>query len=261
MIQYNEILYFDTETTGLAPKGAKWDIDYEQFPRICQLSWIFNGVEKDYIIRPDGWEIPQEATDIHGITNEYAQEHGYPFELVWGEFIDDSKQAKLICGHNVYFDTSVVKSEIMRRKAYNDFIEQALHKGKRIDTMRHSMLFVDARSSNGSVKFPKLEELYAKCFPGESFPAHNALEDTRAVVRCLPVLVDKGIIELAVKEYPVEQMKIDFTQRPKIGDLAGFAEKSNNSHIQEEKSRKNENLTKLTSNNQRLAALMADDNF
>ena len=115
MITYDQILYFDTETTGLPPKDAKWETDYEQFPHICQLSWIYAGREENHIIRPDGWEIPQEATDVHGITNEYAQEHGEPLDDVMGKFIADCHAAKLICGHNVHFDVSTVKSELMRK--------------------------------------------------------------------------------------------------------------------------------------------------
>lgn len=206
MTNYDKVLYFDTETTGLPPKEAKWDVDFEQFPRVCQLSWIFKGKENNYIIRPDGWTIPQEAADVHGITTERATAEGHALEFVLSEFLNDCKEAELICGHNIYFDISTIKSEYMRRNAYNDTVEEALHKSKRIDTMRPSMKFVDARFPNGRLKFPKLEELYARCFPGETFPAHDAIEDVRAVVRCLPVLVENGIIELKVKEYQAAEI-------------------------------------------------------
>lgn len=63
-------------------------------------------------------------------------------------------------------------------------------------------------------KFPKLEELYNKCFPGETFPAHDALEDVKACKRCIPVLVENGIIELKPKEYPAEQLKFNPEQEP-----------------------------------------------
>ena len=256
MITYDEILYFDTETTGLPPKEAKWDVDFEQFPRICQLSWIFNGKEENYIIRPDGWTIPQEATNVHGITTEYALEHGEPFEFVWGEFIADCKQAKLICGHNIYFDISTIKSEIMRRNAYGDIVEQALHKGKRIDTMRPSMKWVGARFANGRLKFPKLEELYARCFPGESFPAHDAIEDVRAVVRCLPVLVKNGLIELAVKEYPT----VEYAEKRETAQISTFEPKVAQSTIPDAKGPENENSPKITGNRM-IAEMMADDMF
>ena len=73
--------------------------------------------------------------------------------------------------------------------------------------------------SNGRPgKYPKLEELYSKLFPGETFPAHDALEDIRALRRCVPELVNLGIIELAQKEYPAEQLKAQFEpEKPKGG--------------------------------------------
>lgn len=263
MITYKQILYFDTETTGLPAQGAKWETDFEQFPRIVQLSWIYGEREENHIIRPDGWEIPQEATEVHGITNEYAQEHGEPLADVMGKFLADCSAAKLICGHNIYFDVSVVKSELMRTQSFDKFADDALFKGKRIDTMRPSMKFVDARFSNGKLKFPRLEELYAKCFPSETFPAHDAIEDVRAVVRCLPVLVDKGIVELVVKDYPAEQTKIEFPKKaetPKTGDFEGLGEKVDKSLNPEFGAPKIENSPKIGSND-RLAEMMADENF
>lgn len=66
------------------------------------------------------------------------------------------------------------------------------------------MKWVDARTSWGKLKFPNLGELYARCFPGETFHAHDALDDTKAVARCLPVILELGLVELKVKEYPEE---------------------------------------------------------
>lgn len=275
MIEYNDILYFDTETTGLPSKGAQWDIDYESFPRICQLSWIYQGKENNYIIHPDRWTIPEEATAVHGITNEYAQEHGVALELALSEFIKDCKDAKLVCGHNIYFDISIVKSECMRRRVYNDVIDAALFKGKRIDTMRPSMAFVDARFPNGRLKFPKLEELYARCFPGETFPAHDAIEDVRAVVRCLPVLVRKGLIELAVKEY--HEIQVDPALAANVPEnaksLTRPAEKADNCPTiasnapdaqmptEPEKTSHRSKSNEITPKDDIIAKLMADDNF
>lgn len=200
-----DILFFDTETTGIPDKSAKWDADYMGYPHVVQIAWIYKGEKFNYIIRPEGWEIPEEATAVHGITTEYALEHGAPFAAVIDKFISDCREAGLICGHNIHFDTSIVKANILRElgRAYYDAenVEDALFKGKRIDTMRSSMKWVDARNSWGKLKFPNLGELYARCFPGETFTAHDALEDTQAVVRCLPVLVEKGLVELKVKEY------------------------------------------------------------
>ena len=205
----NDVLFFDTETTGIPDRAAKWDVDFMEYPHVVQMAWIHGCKVENHIIRPDGWTIPDETVEIHGITTEYAMERGEPFAAVVDMFIQDCHDAGLICGHNIHFDTGIVKANILRdlgREYYdaND-VETALFKGKRIDTMRSTMKWVDARTSWGKLKFPNLGELYARCFPGETFPAHNAMEDVNAVVRCLPVLLENGLVELKVKEYPEEQ--------------------------------------------------------
>ena len=207
----NDVLFFDTETTGVPDRSAKWDTDFADYPHVVQMAWIHGCKVENHIIRPDGWEIPDNTVAVHGITTEYALEHGEPFAAVVDIFIQDCHDAGLICGHNIHFDTGIVKANILRelgREYYdaND-VETALYKGKRIDTMRSTMKWVDARNSWGKLKFPNLGELYARCFPGETFPAHDALEDTKAVARCLPVILELGLVELKVKEYPDEQAK------------------------------------------------------
>lgn len=47
-----------------------------------------------------------------------------------------------------------------------------------------------------------------------STPAHDALEDVKACKRCIPVLVENGIIELKPKEYPAEQLKFNPEPEP-----------------------------------------------
>ena len=202
----SDVLFFDTETTGIPPRSAKWDVDFNEYPHIVQIAWMIGDVAESHIIRPDGWEIPDETVDVHGITTEYAKEHGEPFVFVMDRFITFALKAGLLCGHNIHFDTGIVKANILRelgQEYYNaNDVESALYKGKRIDTMRPTMKWVDARMANGRVKFPNLSELYSRCFPGETFPAHDALADTKAVARCLPVILELGLVELKVKEYP-----------------------------------------------------------
>lgn len=227
----NDVLFFDTETTGLPEKGAQWETDFKYFPNIASLAWIFRGVEKHFIIYPDGWTIPQETTDIHGITTEYALEHGIKIDIVLAEFAEDILKASFIVAHNIYFDSSVVKANVLKhvgRQFYDEMrFEDGLYKGKRIDTMMKTIKFVQAKYPDGRAgKWPKLEELYDKLFPGETFDAHNSLSDCQALKRCLPELLNLGIIELVIKEYtgeqaatapdPKVQNKIEFKQAPVI---------------------------------------------
>lgn len=204
----NDVLCFDCETTGVPDKGMKWDVDFLQFPRPVTMAWAFGDTERHEIIRPQGWDIPTETVAIHGITTEQADKEGKPFVEVVTEFLDDAEKCPLICAHNVYFDTSIIKGAIMALcPELAERAESALFKGKRIDTMRKTIKFVGARKENGSGKFPTLEELFARLFDGATFPAHNALEDVRALRKCLPPLVEMGIIELVQKEYPAETLE------------------------------------------------------
>ena len=43
-----DVLTFDCETTGLPPKGAKWDVDFAEFPNIVQLAWAVKGTFLHY---------------------------------------------------------------------------------------------------------------------------------------------------------------------------------------------------------------------
>ncbi len=255
-MELKDVLIFDTETTGVPERTAQWDLDYKDYPHVVQLAWMFGNKAESHIIYPDGWEIPEAATEIHGITTEYAKEHGEPFEFIVDMFIHDCLTAPLICGHNIHFDTSIIKANILREFGWeyydNNEVESALFKGKRIDTMRPSMKWVDARMANGRLKFPRLEELYARCFPGETFPAHDALADVKACARCLPVLVDMELVELKVKEYPDAKLpmtgeeKANAPETAKNGPNLGASISDDKLPVQAEKATQIENLTKIS---------------
>lgn len=274
-MKIDNVLFFDTESTGVPERSANWDTDFDKFPHIVQMAWMHGCKVESHIIRPEGWEIPQETVEIHGITTEYAMEHGEPFAAVVDMFIQDCHEAELVCAHNIYFDTSLIKANILRElgKEYYDAndVENALWKGKRIDTMRSTMKWVDARMADGRLKFPNLSELYSRCFPGETFPAHNALEDVKAIAKCLPVIVELGLVELKVKEYP-EMAPDDFKTISKTpertveiapvqktagnGPILDRSEKDDKLPIQQDKAPQNGNSAKITG----IAAELLDAN-
>ena len=267
----NDVLFLDTETTGIPDRTAKWDTDFADYPHVVQIAWLHGCKVENHIIRPDGWEIPDDAKAVHGITTEYAMEHGEPFAAVVDMLIQDCHEAGLICGHNIHFDTGIIKANILRelgREYYdaND-VESALFKGKRIDTMRSTMKWVDARFASGRLKFPNLGELYDRCFPDETFEAHDALEDCKAVARCLPVIIDAGLVELKVKEYP-EPAPEDFKtiakgpggsisiapipEKPVNAPISASNLENDKLPVQQEKAPENENSAKITAVNELL---------
>lgn len=197
-----DVLVLDIETTGLVAKGLDYKNDFEQFPHVVEIAWSMNGVEKRYIIKPEGWMVPIEATEIHGISHDQAVADGTPFVRVITEFVADTRKANLVVGHNIYFDTSIIKANVLRLRdaEFYALCDEGLDKYKRVDTMMKCIKFVGVTFPNSKrLKFPKLAELHYKLF-GEGFPEHNALDDVRAVLRCLPELVKEGIIELKRRE-------------------------------------------------------------
>jgi len=77
-------LFFDTETTGL-PSGPT--SNHQNWPRMLQIAWLLIDENKDiksknnFIIRPEGYNIPNRVIKIHGITKKRALEQGVSLEF------------------------------------------------------------------------------------------------------------------------------------------------------------------------------------
>lgn len=194
---------FDVETTGLPEKGQNWETDYNLFPRIISIAWStispydeFSPSNNYYIIELDDWLIPEESTKIHGITNQQSLAEGVLLSEVLPKFIKACLNSDKIIGHNIYFDTSIIKSEVLRMNnaPFTEDAINALHKDKRIDTMMKTIKFCNIKQKDSNrLKFPSLVELYYKLF-NETFEAHNAYYDVKATNRCLIKLIELGII-------------------------------------------------------------------
>lgn len=76
-----KLLFFDTETKGL-PKDWNAPVhNLDNWPRLVQLAWQTydhsgNLIEEhEYIIKPEGFSIPVEASNIDKITNVGLQRY------------------------------------------------------------------------------------------------------------------------------------------------------------------------------------------
>ena len=70
-------LIIDTETTGLTHLAYASRSNYHLWPRLVQLAWILAEkqvihCQENVIIRPNGFQIPFKATQVHGITQQRA---------------------------------------------------------------------------------------------------------------------------------------------------------------------------------------------
>ena len=125
-------LIFDTETTGLPQNWKAPLTDFNNWPRCVQLAWQIHDKKgglvevKNYIIKPEGYDIPYNAEKIHGISTELALKKGVPLIDVLIEFTEDVKKSKFVVGHNISFDNNIIGCELFnlgRASYFSHFME------------------------------------------------------------------------------------------------------------------------------------------
>jgi DNA polymerase-3 subunit alpha len=187
----------DTETSGkpLDYKAPPSDFNAWGTARMVQLAWIEydeNGKKlsaHDYLIKPDGFHIPMDAIEVHGITNERAHEKGIPVKQVLDLFREALSRHPYMVAHNVDFDKNVIGSEFLRTGDDNP-VDAVFT----VCTMKSTVNFVQAKGFGGRYKWPKLSELHMKLFNTKFDGAHDALVDTEALGRCFFKLQELGIL-------------------------------------------------------------------
>ncbi len=190
-------LFFDTETTGL-PKNWKAPVtDFNNWPRLVQLAYILfdeDGKkieENDFIIKPNGFTIPNDASKVHGITTEIANEEGYSIDYVLGVFQKLIQKSEYLVAHNISFDEKIMGCEFLR----NDF-ENKINDKKKICTMEKTTNFCKLDGPYG-YKWPKLSELHKILFGYDFEEAHNASFDIQATAKCFWELRKRNVKTVA----------------------------------------------------------------
>ncbi|MDH5413798.1 MAG: PHP domain-containing protein, partial [Flavobacteriaceae bacterium] len=185
-------LIFDTETTGL-PKNWNASItDTDNWPRCIQLAWqlhdkMGNLIEhQDFLIIPEGFNIPYDAEQIHGISTQLAQEKGKPLSEVLVEFNEALAKTNFVVGQNVNFDLNVLGCEFYRQEIYTKLNDLPV-----LDTCteKTAELCQIPGGRGGKYKLPTLTELYEFLFKEAFKDAHNATADVEATARCFFELI------------------------------------------------------------------------
>lgn len=206
-------LIFDTETTGLPKRYNAPISDTDNWPRVIQIAWQLHGAmgelleQKDFLIYPDGFNIPFDAERIHGISTALAEEKGIDLKLVQEQFNEVLAKAKFVVGQNVGFDINVWGCEFHRTG-----IDSALEQLPVLDTCTEqtALLCQIPGGKGGKFKLPTLTELYQKLFNENFDEAHNATADVEATTRCFLELIRAGhfsAAELQCEASYVEEFK------------------------------------------------------
>ena len=204
-------LIFDTETTGL-PK--RWDApitDTDNWPRCIQIAWqlhdeLGNCIEHhDYLIKPEGFNIPYDAEKIHGISTELAEEQGAALNEVLEKFNVALSKTKFVVGQNLKFDLNIMGAEFVRQNVANNLQELPV-----LDTCTEhtAQLCQIPGGRGGKFKLPTLTELHQYLFNVPFAEAHNATADVEATTRCFFELI-------RLKQYTKEQLDVspDYFQK------------------------------------------------
>ena len=118
-------LIFDTETTGLPRDWNAPLTDANNWPRCVQIAWQLHDKggncisHEDYLVTPDGYTIPYDSENIHGISTTLAQKEGIPLAEVLEKFQLILNQCDFVGGHNVKFDLNIMGAEFLRLGDHN----------------------------------------------------------------------------------------------------------------------------------------------
>ena len=165
----------DTETTGLpGTRAAPHAGNIAKFDKCRMLSIAiveFDSTGKEVyawhkIVYPDDFKV--DATHIHGITQEKAEEDGCLFEDLYHVMAATFYACPNIVGHNLAFDLNVIQAEMIRRGCDDSVMDYI----NPICTLKlYKSIFLTPI---------KLGILYNKLIGKELEGAHDALNDARA---------------------------------------------------------------------------------
>lgn len=158
--------------------------DLNNWPRLVQLAYLVYDAKgslvmsKETVIKPDNFLIPKAASDVHGITTDYAIKNGRDLSEVLADFETQCSQAEFLVAHNISFDSKIMGAEFLRKLSRNPLSDH-----KQLCTMEASTDYCKIQGDFG-YKWPKLSELHIKLFGVDFDGAHDALADIEATARC-----------------------------------------------------------------------------
>jgi DNA polymerase-3 subunit alpha len=218
-------LIFDTETTGLPRNWNAPLSDSDNWPRCIQIAWQIHDKDgklmehQDYLVQPEGFNIPYDAEKIHGISTELAQAKGIPLAEVIEKFNEALLKSKFIVGQNVGFDTNIMGAEYHRLG-----IEDPIPNYPVLDTCTEvtAKLCQLPGGRGGKFKLPTLTELHKFLFNAPFGEAHNATADVEATTRCFLELVRRQIFTTNELDVQPDYFEHYSEENPKTIELIGL---------------------------------------
>lgn len=192
-------LYFDTETSGKADFKAS-PLALHQ-PRIVQLGAVLednDGKEVssiNLIATPDGFEIPEEASAIHGITQMQAVLFGISIRRMMLLFKEFWAMADRVVAHNIDFDLFMLDIEFSRlgMPKYGD-PKDIFCTMKLMTPICKLPKTYKSRDPDDPYKWPNMQEAHLHATGANFDGGHDAMADVRACGRVFRWLIEQGKI-------------------------------------------------------------------
>jgi DNA polymerase-3 subunit alpha len=145
----------------------------------------------NHLIRPDGFDIPYKAEQVHGISTRRATEEGEDILEVLQAFTRDLAKTEQLVGHNIEFDINIIGAELIRKSLDTSRLLSL----SKVDTGIVSIEYCQLPGGlGGKLKMPRLHELYEKLFGHNMDEAHDAAYDVHATARCFFGLLEKNVV-------------------------------------------------------------------
>ncbi|WP_435113367.1 exonuclease domain-containing protein [Nocardiopsis synnemataformans] len=173
-----DLIAFDAETTGPDPRTARivswsrWNLSMS-LGRPIHAGWLLN----------PGVEIPQEAIDIHGITNEHVRERGQQaasgIREIAGDLIEWAREGKVPVAFNAAYDLTLLRAECLRH-GHADLAHQLTEIRPVADPFVLDKVITPRRSGKGCRKLTAVADIYQVPLGDD---AHGSQADSLAAAR------------------------------------------------------------------------------
>ena len=175
-------LIIDTETTDLFDFSKPADGEGQpRLAQICMIEWDGESAPEvtTMLVKPDGWEMPEAAFAINGLTTEMLMDRGIPVLDVLNHYTARIDDGAVVVAFNAQYDTKVMRAEL-RRAGLPDRFEATPN----ICTMRAAQKIMGG-------KIPKMAAACAH-FGIVNEKEHDAEGDAIAAFEILKSLIDAG---------------------------------------------------------------------
>lgn len=182
------VLSFKTETSGL-PLWRE-PSSHEGQPHIVRLAAVLcdgktqEVIDKmDVVIRPDGWVIPQETIDSHGITNERAIEEGISESAAIEMFIALVRKSDVVISSNKTFNKRIIRIALSRHA--EEFHQEAWK-----DNENHFCVMKMAKDDSGDKKLTLNSALYH--YTGDQILGDDSLFNAQSAAKIYLAINNKS---------------------------------------------------------------------